>query len=74
MIKSRKGPKEINLIIIISVLILTLLTISSIAASSILNLQSSSPEIGILPAQILAESFIEVGGFGVTFNSIENAF
>ncbi len=74
LIKSRKGRKELDLLIITSVLILILLTISpATAAASISNLQSSSPEIGLIPAQIFAGSFIEVGGFGVTFNSIENA-
>ena len=66
IIKSHKKRKELNFLIIISALILTLLTISP-AAASVSKLEfSSSPETGHAPAQIYAKNLENVGGLGLT--------
>ena len=72
LIKPHKRQKELNLPIITSALILTLLAISP-AAASVNNLDiSSSPKIGYFPAQIYAKTLEEAGNFGVTLTLYEN--
>lgn len=72
LIKSHKKRKELNFLIIISALILTLLTISP-AAASVSKLEfSSSTGIGHAPAQIYAKNLENVGGLGLTLTLYEN--
>jgi len=72
LIKSHKKRKELNFLIIISALILTLLTISP-AAASVSTLEFSSfTGIGHAPAQIYAKNLENVGGLGLTLTLYEN--
>ena len=71
LINFHKRQKELNILIIISVLILALLAISPEAASSS-NLElSPSPEMGPFSEQIRAEALEEAGDSGVILTSYE---
>ncbi|WP_235283304.1 CPBP family intramembrane glutamic endopeptidase [Methanosarcina sp. 2.H.A.1B.4] len=72
LIKSHKSQKELNILIVVSVLILALLAISPEAASSS-NLElSPSPEMGPVSEHISAEAPEETGDSGVILNSHED--
>lgn len=71
LINSHKSQKELNFLIIVSVLILALLAISPEAASSS-NLElSPSPEMGPVSEQIRAEALEEAGDSGVILTPYE---
>jgi membrane protease YdiL (CAAX protease family) len=72
LINSHKRQKELNFLIIVSVLLLALLAISPEAASSS-NLElSPSPAMGPVSEQIRAEALEEAGDSGVILTPDEN--